>query len=86
MMTKQEVEKKKAAARKRVAELDKTFSKFEGGGKDRSLGTIIAALEAGLVCGPKDVNGAEWDALVMLEELRSKELPMGTRLPRSFRN
>lgn len=79
-MTKLEIEKKKAAARKRVTELDRV-----DGYKDRSLGTIIVALESGISM-PGNTHGAEWDALVMLEELRSKELPVGGRFPRSFKN
>jgi len=50
-----------AKARKRVASLDR-----QDGYKERSLGTIASALEAGL---RHPDNGAQYDALVMLGDL-----------------
>lgn len=56
-------EMKLAAARKRVAQLDEAQ-----GHEDRSLGTLIEALAAGLN-GVDD--GPAYDALVMLMDIRS---------------
>lgn len=79
-MTREELESKKAEARKRVRELDRA-----DGYADRSTGTIIAALETGLQ-DPR--HGAEFDALVMLEDRLKQESPNTPKLPTKsvFRN
>jgi hypothetical protein len=63
-MTNEEFDKCKAKAVKNVAALDKS-DKF----KDRYIGTIAAALEAGL---RHPETNAAFDALVMLEDRDSR--------------
>lgn len=65
-----EFEEQMAKARIRVAHLDRV----DGG--DRSLGTIWAALDTGL---RRPKSGAQYDALVMLEDLTGRTSQRGTR-------
>lgn len=53
-------------AKRRVAAFDK-----QDGFKDRHLGTILTALQAGL---KQPHTGAQYDALVMLEDLVKEQL------------
>ena len=61
MMTNRQFEACKAWARKNIAELDGV-----DGWKNREIGTIYAALEAGL---RRPESNSAFDALVMLEDL-----------------
>jgi hypothetical protein len=57
-------EEEVAEAEKRVAEMDRVE-----GYRERSIGTILAALETGL---KHPENGAHYDAFVMLTDLRAE--------------
>lgn len=63
-MTQEEIDKQRLIARARVNAMDEI-----DGTKDRHFGTIIAALTCGLI---NPSTGAQFDALVMLEDLQEK--------------